>query len=151
METRMIRVTCPYCKSSGYIAPPPAQTILMGPCPVCGEPVALCNSKVIGLKDTILGKGDFPEKIQSLAQTIMEFVNTQSGSVDEKGLEQLIRQAEDRAGDVGDDSENEPELEVAPSIRHPDTEPITAEEAEDFLRIDLNLLGKKDYFEKHFG
>jgi len=148
----MIRVTCPYCKSSGYIAPPPPQTILMGPCPICGEPVALYNRKVIGLKKKMLGPGDSGEKIQSLARIIMEYINSHSGPVDEDGLERIIQGAEIRVGEE-DQEEHEPDraCRVSPSIRNPIAPPITSEEARDFLKIDLNLLGKKEYFDKHFG
>ena len=149
----MIRVTCPYCKSSGYIAPPPAQTILMGPCPICGEPVALYNSKVIGLKKQLLGAGDPGERIQSLARVIMEYINSQAGPVDEKGIERIIEGAGDRHGEERElkHHSSEPSGEVLPSIRNPVASPITTEEIEDFLRIDLPLLEKKEYFDKHFG
>lgn len=149
----MIRVTCPYCKSSGYIAPPPSQTILMGPCPICGEPVALYNGKVIGLKKKLLGAGDPGEKIQSLARVIMEYINSHAGPVDEKGIERFIRDAGDHAGEKGEYEESASEFvaNVSPSIRNPVASPITAEEVDDFLRIDLQLLDKKEYFDKHFG
>jgi len=147
----MIRVTCPYCKSSGYIAPPPPKTILMGPCPVCGEPVALYNNKVIALRMKMLGGGNFEEKIQSLAQIIMEYINAQDKPMDEEGLERIIRKAEGRLVEEGDLQEDETTFDVAPSIRTPDTEPITNEEIKDFFNIDLNLLAKKEYFDKHFG
>ncbi|UCD58141.1 MAG: hypothetical protein JSV16_03225, partial [Candidatus Hydrogenedentota bacterium] len=101
----MIRVTCPYCKSSGYITPPPPRTILMGPCPICGEPVALYNSKVIGLRRKMLGEGDFGERIQSLARIIMEYINSHGGPVDEPGLERIIREAEDQIAEASDLSE----------------------------------------------
>lgn len=147
----MIRVTCPYCKASGYIAPPPPKTILMGPCPVCGEPVALYNSKVIALRMKMLGGDDFGEKIQSLAQIIMEYINAQDKPMDEEGLERIIRKAEGRLVEENGTREEEMNFDIAPSIRTPDSEPITNEEIEDFFKIDLNLLAKKEYFDKHFG
>jgi len=147
----MIRVACPYCKSSGYIAPPPPQTILMGPCPICAEPVALYNGKVIGLKKKLLGEGVSGEKIQSLARVIMEYINSQAGHVDEKGIERFIQGVEDHAVEEAGGEESASDIEVSPSIRNPIASPITNEEIEDFLRIDLPLLGKKKYFDRHFG
>ncbi len=149
----MLRVTCPYCKSSGYIAPPPPQTILMGPCPICAEPVALYNGKVIGLKKQLRGIGYSGDKIQSLARVIMDYIGSQAGPVDEKGIEHIIQGVEEhisRSKDH-DGAESEPTLKVSPSVRNPVAPPITAEEVEDFLRIDMHLLDKKEYFEKHFG
>jgi hypothetical protein len=147
----MIRVTCPYCKSSGYITPPPPTTILMGPCPMCGEPVALYNNRVIGLRRKALGEGNFGERIQSLARIIMEYINSQGGPIDEGGLERIIREAEDQIAEEADSCEVKHLPGVVPSIRNPEALPITAEEVEDFLRIDLMLLSKKDYFDKFFG
>jgi hypothetical protein len=144
-----IRVTCPYCKSSGYIIPPPPQTILMGPCPVCGEAVALYNTRVIGLKDKLLGEGISGEKIQSLARVIFEHINSQSDPISEEYLEQIIRNAEELTGEEG--IFNESGYDVSPSIRNPNASQITTEEMEDFLKIDLNLLGKKEFFDRHFG
>ena len=125
----------------------------MGPCPICGEPVALYNGKVIALRKNMLGEGgDFGEKIQSLARIIMEYINSQDGPVDENRLERIIREAEDRvAEDSHGPSEDDPVGDVSPSIRSPVASPITREEIHDFLSIDLHLLAKKDYFEKHFG
>ncbi len=147
----MIRVTCPYCKSSGYITPPPPTTILMGPCPMCGEPVALYNNKVIGLRRKALGDGNFGERIQSLARIIMEYINSQGGPIDEGGLERIIREAEDQIAQQSTPCKTEHFCGVTPSVRNPAASPITAEEVEDFLRIDLMLLAKKEYFEKFFG
>ena len=146
----MIRVTCPYCKSSGYITPPPPQTILMGPCPICSEPVALYNTKVIGLKKKLAGGGDSGEKIQSLARVIMEYINSHAGSVDEDRIERLIQDAEPYT-EVEESQGPEPVFNLSPSIKNPLDSPISSEEVEDFFKIDINLLGKKDYFDEHFG
>jgi hypothetical protein len=149
--SQMIRVTCPYCKSSGYIAAPLPGTILMGPCPICGEPVALYETKVIGLRREVFGKENFGEKIQSLARIIMEYINTHEKPLEEVGLERIIRQAEDRIAEESGQCERQVHCEVSPSVRNPEASPITKEEAEDFLKIDLNLLSKKEYFDKFFG
>jgi hypothetical protein len=121
----------------------------MGPCPICGEPVALYNSKVIGLKRNIGGEEDFGKRIQSLARIIMEYINSQNGPVDENGIERILREAEDNVAES--DACQESSCHVAPSIRNPLAAPITAAEADDFLRIDLNLLAKREYFERFFG
>ena len=148
---RMIYVRCPYCKSSGYISPPPPRTILMGPCPMCGEPVALYNNKVIGLRKKMLGEGNFGERIQSLARIIMEYINSQGGEVDESGVENIIRKAEERMSPASDDGDHPTDSGVSPSIRNPVNSPITPEEVRDFIRIDLRLLAKKEYFDKYLG
>ncbi|MBI4833054.1 MAG: hypothetical protein HY801_16165 [Candidatus Lindowbacteria bacterium] len=123
----------------------------MGPCPICGEPVALYNSKVIGLKRNIGGDEDFGKRIQSLARVIMEYINSQSGHVDENGIERILREAEDQASETGAPPSGGSACHVLPSIRNPLAAPITTEEAEDFLRIDLNLLAKREYFDRFFG
>ena len=146
----MIRVTCPYCKSSGYITPPPPQTILMGPCPICSEPVALYNTKVIGLKKKLSGDGDSGEKIQSLARVIMEYINSHAGPVDEERIEHLIQDAEPYT-EIEESHDPEPVFNLSPSIKNPLDSPISSEEIEDFFKIDINLLGKKDYFDEYFG
>jgi hypothetical protein len=113
----------------------------MGPCPVCGEPVALCDDKVIGLKDKLSGDSNSAENIQALARTVLEQINSQEDSADSQKTEKTL---EERSG-----SETDMDPEVAPSIRNPAASPISADEVEDFLKIDLNLLGKKDFFDKH--
>ncbi|MBI5119205.1 hypothetical protein HZA56_22285 [Candidatus Poribacteria bacterium] len=124
----------------------------MGPCPICGEPVALYNSKVIGLKRNMSGEEDFGKRIQSLARIIMEYINSQNGPVDENGIERILREAEDNNNvEHGADACQESACHVAPSIRNPFAAPITASEADDFLRIDLNLLAKREYFDRFFG
>lgn len=110
----------------------------MGPCPVCGEPVALYNGKVIGLKDKIFKEIDSVDKIQSLAKTIVEYINSQIGDAEAEDPESAGHRPLMKR-------------EVEPSIRNPFASPITAEEVEDFLKIDLNLLDKKKFFDKHFG
>lgn len=123
----------------------------MGPCPVCGEPVALYNSKVIGLKKKMLGEGSFGERIQSLARIIMEYINSQGGALDEGGLERIIREAEDQGAEESEPCTEEEISTHSPSIRNPVDSPITIEEIQDFLRIDLNLVASKEYFDKYFG
>jgi len=113
----------------------------MGPCPICSEPVALYDGKVIGLKDKMLSQGDSLENIQSLARTVLEYINSQSGSADRHDMEGRHEKRGRRAPD------SIPKM--SPSIRNPVASPITDEEVEDFLRIDLNLLGKKDFFDRH--
>jgi hypothetical protein len=122
----------------------------MGPCPICGEPVALYNTRVIGLKSKLEGSGDSGEKIQSLARVIMEYINSHAGPVDEDGIEKLIQETD---APLGESDAHIPEsaLNVSPSIRKSLDSPITSDEVEDFFKIDINLLGGKDYFEQHFG
>ena len=123
----------------------------MGPCPMCGEPVALYNNKVIGLRKKMLGEGNFGERIQSLARIIMEYINSQGGVVDENGVENIIREAEERIGHANDPGDHPSDSGIVPSIRTPVKSPITPEEVQDFLRIDLSLLARKEYFDKFFG
>jgi hypothetical protein len=112
----------------------------MGPCPVCGEPVALYNDTVIGLKDKLHGKADAGD-IQALARTVLEFINSQSESADTQ--EQAVHEERDEGA-----SDSTPRL--SPSVRNPDSSPITVEDVEDFLRIDLKLLDKKGSFDRYF-
>jgi hypothetical protein len=125
----------------------------MGPCPICGEPVALYNSKVIGLRKKALGDGKWGEQIQSLARIIMEYINTKGSPVDECGLERIIRDAEEQVMEDGKKPEalSPPSPSVFPSVRNPEASPISMDELEDFLKIDINLLGKKEYFDRFFG
>ena len=115
----------------------------MGPCPVCGEPVALYNDKVIGLKEKLPRGTDSVENIQALARTVLEYINSQSDSADTHDTKE-IREEDSK-------SESAAAPEVSPSIRNPMASPITHEEVEDFLKIDLNLMGKKDFFDEHIG
>jgi hypothetical protein len=118
---------------------------------MCGEPVALYNNKVIGLRKKMLGEGNFGERIQSLARIIMEYINSQGGVVDENGVENIIREAEERIGHANDPGDHSSDSGIVPSIRTPVNSPITSEEVQDFLRIDLSLLARKEYFDKFFG
>jgi hypothetical protein len=123
----------------------------MGPCPICGDPVALYSTRVIGLKNRLSGSGDSGEEIQELARVIMEYINNHSGPVDEDGIERLIQETDASVNSGRETKDPEHALSVLPSIRNPEDPPITREEVDDFLKIDVHLLGKKEYFDKYFS
>ncbi|RJP70736.1 MAG: hypothetical protein C4532_08615 [Candidatus Abyssobacteria bacterium SURF_17] len=97
------------------------------------------------------GDGTFGEKIQSLARIIMEYINSQGGVMEETDLEQIIRDSDRSLDAEAHQSRSDSSCHIAPSIKNPASTPISAEEARDFLRIDLNLLSKREYFDKFFG
>lgn len=131
---------CPHCKARQIVtARVPKDVVVVMPCPACGEWVVLFRDKIIGISRKILEKGSNDERKAHLADVIGEFLDagvfakeSEYFHEEESGVSRRPRQR--------------------PARRRPRAnKPITQEELDRFVKIELRRLDNAEYFKKHFG
>ncbi len=157
----VIEVQCPHCGARGTIMLPPVGSVLIGPCPLCNEMVVLFAGRVMALDTAIMLGDDLDAKRDHLVDVLMGYIRERVDEVldsvtvgpsipDQEELGAEVRGEAGGNGDGGTDAEKS--IEVEPTMDDMATKrPISKEEAEDFLRIDLPLLAKAEYFRAFFG
>ena len=131
----MDRVVCPHCKSHRMVATKvPREVVAVMPCPACNELAVLYRGKVIGINRRIIEQGSKIERTEHLAEVIAEFL--------EAGLPSFMTDHDE----PGESSETE-----AAEHRPEPVMPISDQEFEKFVRIDLKCLDNGAYFKRHFG
>lgn len=137
----MDSVICPHCKAHRIVtAKIPKDVVIVVPCPACQELSVLFRNKVIPLNRHIIEHGSFEERKTHLASVIAEFL--------------------DEAFFPSPENAEQPERKTPhprPPRREPDLHaerhdmPITQEELERFVKIELKCIDNPSYFKKHFG
>ncbi len=134
----VVEVKCPHCGTLGQILVPPLGSVIYGPCPMCKEMVALFGNEVLPLDSKRMKDASPRVRRQHLLETLIQCLK--------RKVKQLIP------------DEEEPEAEplprrqrARPTIQNPQMGTITNREYKDFLRIDLALIDKPEYFSKFFG
>lgn len=138
----MATVVCPHCKTqripTGRV---PRDVVVVMPCPACHELSILFRDRVIPISRKIIEQGSKKERIEHLAHIIEAFLE---------------------AGILPFPSENDSESSPRPHMHRPrrpsirsfqeedGPEPISDEEFEQFVQIDLKGLDDPEYFRKHF-
>ena len=139
-------LVCPHCHSHRIVtAKVPKDVVVVMPCPVCHELAVLFRNRVIPLNRKILENGTFEQRKDHLAQVIAEFL--------ESGLfSELDGEDEILSLDAGTDasSSEDAEEQVFESVSTP-IPPISKEEFDKFVRIDLKCIDNPAYFKRHFG
>ena len=137
----MNAVVCPHCGAHRVVAAKvPHDVVLILPCPACHELVILFRGQTIALSRKIIRTGATEECRNHIADIVMQFL--------ERGLFLMD------PTDAPDDGEAPAQ---APSGRRRRTAestapgPITQEEVERFLRVDLKCIDDAAYFRKYFG
>lgn len=128
-------VVCPHCNSRRIVsAKVPKDVVMVVPCPSCMELVVLFRKKIIPLDKTILEQGTQEERKMHLAGIIAEFLEP---GVFKLGLAMPRQEtAESRSVAKGADFFSE--------------EPISDNEVERFVSVQLNRLDDSRYFRRHF-
>ena len=165
----VIEVQCPHCGARGTIIAPPLGSILIGPCPLCKEMVVLFSGRVMPLDKRIMLGDDIEAKHNHLLDVLHSYI-------DER-IEEVLNSREIAAFSVETESELELEKEndnesefddefdslmgderYDTVFEYPEVsdellnlKPISREEVDDFVRIDLPLLAKDKYFRMFFG
>jgi hypothetical protein len=114
---------------------PPKDVVVVMPCPACHGLVVLFRDKVIALSRDILERGTRKQVVSHIADIIGEFLD--AGVFPSFG-----KHSSDAHSD--DTPEYEPETEVS-------FEPISKEEMDRFVKIELKCLDNPAYFKRHFG
>jgi len=134
-------VSCPHCGHHRIItSKTPKDLVVVLPCPSCHELVVLFRNKVIPLSRRILQEGSKKERTAHIAEIIAEFL--EPGMFGEPG--EGDQGAFNPMDLIGDGARQEKSGDSA------DDEPISDEELERFIQIDLKRIDEASYFKKHF-
>jgi phage FluMu protein Com len=140
----VIEVKCPHCGAVGQIIVPPLGQITIGPCPRCQELVVLFEGRVFPLDKETMIYGTTHQKRKHLCSTLTQHLKDQ--------VSELIPDDHELDASLSTDGKKKQRRRKAkPSVRDLKDHGISKHEIEDFLRIDVPLLSKKEYFERHFG
>jgi hypothetical protein len=136
-------VSCPHCGHHRIIASKtPKDLVVVLPCPSCHELVVLFRNKVIPLSRKILQEGSKKERTAHIAEIIAEFLEPgmfgDPDGGDEGGFNPMGFMGHGAHLEGGDDSADA------------DSEPISDEELQRFIQIDLKRIDEASYFRKHF-
>jgi len=132
-------VVCPHCKSHRILAVrPPKDVVVVMPCPACHELVVLFRSKVIALNRRILEQGAREQIIAHIADVIGAFLDAGVlPGLGEHGGAQAPSTGAEPTQAEGADAQG-------------DNAPISQEEMERFVRIELKCIDNPSYFKRHF-
>jgi len=131
-------IICPGCGEHKTIDPPTKSSAALAVCLNCGEIIVIYKECVVSLDRHILASGSVEEKRRHIAAMILEFVRhenalKEASKPENSSPEPCCLETIERQGTVDD-------LPL-----------ISNREAEDFCRIDLNLIDKEVHFNRIFG
>lgn len=132
-------IYCPHCKEHPIkTAKVPKDVVAVMPCPACNGWVVLFRERAIGVDRRIIEQGSREERRDHLAEVIGEFLD--AGILGVKG------------GGADETAESTPPWESDTlDSPVPDGPPITREEVDQFVGVELRHLDNAEYFRKHIG
>jgi hypothetical protein len=151
----LIEVKCPHCGAQGQIMLPPLGAIIVGPCPECQGMVAIFCGRVLPLDSEIMQKGEQDAKKEHLLKTIVTFIHERVdrlfGDKPEE-VDPLVKSSSSSGSpeDETDDDDDDDAMERITLFGNAPTAPITQEEMESFLNVDLKLIDDQEYFKAVF-
>lgn len=132
---------CPHCKVHRiFTAKVSRDVVVVIPCPACHEWSVLFRNKVIPLSRRIIEQGSFEERKDHLAHVITEFL--EAGVLPSLEGFAFPRQDDHHASHDDNDDFSDEAHELLP---------ISDEEFQKFVRIDLKCIDNDAYFKRHFG
>ncbi|HDP35514.1 MAG TPA: hypothetical protein ENN29_10445 [Candidatus Hydrogenedentes bacterium] len=138
---------CPHCGKAGFgVGRLPREVVAIIGCQHCGELSVIFRKKIIPLKKNIIEAGSFEERKEHLADVIAQFL--------EAGLFSFENQSAPPDGAMFELPET---LHPPKRRRKPRKEvdtgdaPISDQELERFVRIDLKCIDNPTYFKRIFG
>ena len=145
----LIEVKCPHCGAQGQMMLPPLGSIIVGPCPECQGMVVIFCGKALPLDPDIMNKPDTGEKRDHVMEVLGLFVHERVERLFERLGDKAECLSQEMTGDAPDGADGDlpPKIEVfgnAPSG------PISREELNSFLSVDLKLIDNHDYFKAVF-
>lgn len=156
----LIEVKCPHCGAQGQIMLPPLGAIIIGPCPECEGMVVVFCGRVLPLEKEVMVEGSVEEKRDHLMGVLTTFLQDR--------IERLFEQAQaaaEQAANEDEDEDNEPEFGIDEDEEEREQRtaalpealganriivPITDDELQNFVDVDLKLLDNRDYFKAVF-
>ncbi len=140
----MKKERCPHCGEPGFVVGKlPREVVAVMACQHCDEISVLFRKKMIPLNRRIIESGSFEERKEHLADVIAKFLEAGLFSFDEK-------MASGAAYELP--GLQRPRRRRKPAKEQDDDEmPITDQELDRFVRIDLKCIDNPTYFKRIFG
>lgn len=157
-----LNMRCPKCDSLYTLLIEELNVVVLFRCTDCGQNSIYVAGNVIALNDDMMGGDIDGDKQRHIVETLQLFACKFAGNV-LKNVNRVINVNVDvELGEGGkqelmhSDAAPEQAKELTgdrycPSVRWVDAPDIGRDEIRDFVRIDLNLIDNKWYFEKVFG
>lgn len=128
---------CPHCGAPRiFLSRIPKDVVAVLTCPNCTELVVVFRQHAAGLSRRVIEQGSFAEKRDHIAEIIAEFL-------DPAIFQFPPLEAESAAGG--------PDIAPSPVGDRPLRGPISQNEVDQFIRVDLNKIDEAQYFRKYFG
>jgi hypothetical protein len=146
-------VICPHCqKHKIFTSKVPKDMIVVLPCPACNELVVLFQNRVLAVSRKILEHGTFEERKMHFAELIAQFF--EQGPSFEEMAQEAAQEADEDAEAPRADRMEFGELLRRAFHRHGgpvQVGPITQEELDQFVRVELRRIDDPDYFKKNLN
>ena len=137
----MSLIVCPHCGNRRIVlSKVPKDVVVVLPCPSCREFVVLFRGKIIALSREVLASGSREQRITHIAEVITEFLEAGIlNSMFALGSEASEGENAEEGQEPADEDSTQPER------------PISQDELDRFVKVDLQCLDDTSYFRKHFG
>ncbi len=157
-----INMKCSACEAVYTLSIEQLNIVLLFKCYECGQHNAYVAGNILELDQEIMTEGSDAEKRKHIVETVQEFVCEFSENVFanidrminvnvEIEMEEPRRRRRKRMKEKSESAKEIPGHQPVPSVQQVDAPEITADDVKDFVKIDLNLIDKKHYFDKFFG
>lgn len=161
-----LNMECPACEAEYTLSIEELNVMVLFKCFDCGQANMYVAGNIIGLDSEIMESGTEADKKRHIVETAQTFVCEFAGNVlqnvdrvidvnmetaMETELSPVARRRKEKHEKKAALKDEMDENRVEPSIVAADALPITRKEMDDFRRIDLHLIDKEDFFNRHFG
>jgi len=152
----LIEVKCPHCGAQGQIMLPPLGAIIVGPCPECQGMVVVFCGRVMPLDKDVMTQGSPEERQEHLMGVLNVFLHervkrlfTSTASAEAPEPDAPIQHTRDDLGEHHDESilQRPGAISIPGKLRN---DPITDDEINNFVNIDLKLIDNVNYFRAVF-
>jgi hypothetical protein len=157
-----LNMKCSQCESVYTLSVEELNIILLFKCFECEQHNLYVAGHVLGLDQQVMNEGTEQEKRRHVVETVQlfacEFAGNVLSNVDRVinvNVEIDLQEAGRRKGKrIKRKTKRRKEIsgpQLSPSVQHANAPEISFEEVRDFVKIDLNLIDQKWYFERFFG
>lgn len=154
-----LNMKCRGCESVYTLSIEELSVAVLFKCFECGQYNIYIAGHVLELDQDIMNEGSDEERTSHIAEIVEEFASEFAKNALTK-VDRLVNvNVEIDLSKAGHPkkkrkkknglSKHEPSMQ--PSVKHANAPVISSEEVRDFVKIDLNLIDKKRFFDKFFG
>lgn len=157
-----LTMQCPECGSEYTLSIEELNVLVLFKCFECGRHNVYVAGHVLMLDNDIMNEGAEDEKRRHIVETVqlfaLDFAGNVLNAVDrvinvnmEIDMPQARRSKKKTSTRKRDRATEMPAGGLCPSVKLKDAPEISFEEVQDFRKIDLNLIDKREFFDKFFG